>query len=165
MATQFDFLLSQVRTVADGALVAGKVYFYKAGTSTAKTIWLDRNESSIAANPYTLDANATAQLYGTGNYRIVIKDSSGVVKFDLDNINSSGVDGSILGYDCTTGDQAVQLPASGSISYVKTDSTSNVITVTPSTGGQTINGLSSDSIYNQGEVRTYTLVDSTWYVG
>lgn len=87
MAVQFDFLLSQVRT-ATTFLTAGNVYFYEPGTTTLKDVWLDPEEAVRAANPYTLDANGTAQLYGTGTYRIVIKDAAGVTKFDRDNLYS-----------------------------------------------------------------------------
>lgn len=83
-ATSINFLLSQVR--ASGTVLAGgKVYFYAAGTSTPKTVWLNRSKQTAAANPYTLDANGTAQLYGDGIYRIVIKDTAGVTKYDRDN--------------------------------------------------------------------------------
>lgn len=82
----FDFLLSQVRTTA-GSAAGGTVTFYEAGTSTKKTVWLDRNKATVAANPYTLDANGTAQLYGDGLYRIVIKSVTGATLYDRDNLN------------------------------------------------------------------------------
>ena len=84
-ATQFDFLLSQVRT-STTSLAGGKVYFYSTGTTTPQTVWLDPAETIPAANPYSLDANGTAQLYGNGVYRIVIKDSAGVTKYDRDSV-------------------------------------------------------------------------------
>ena len=82
-----QFLLSQVRT-STAALIGGKVYFYNPGTTstTGIHIWLDESASSAANNPYTLDANGTAQLYASGKYRIVIKDAAGVTKFDRDNV-------------------------------------------------------------------------------
>jgi hypothetical protein len=82
-----QFLLSQVRT-ATAALINGKVYFYNPGTTstTGVEIWTDEAATSAANNPYTLDANATAQLYGSGKYRIVIKDAAGVTQFDRDNV-------------------------------------------------------------------------------
>jgi len=84
-AQQVEFLLSQVR--ADGiALSGGLVYFYSPGTAIAKTIYSNRTKTSVAANPYTLDTNATAQLYGDGLYRIVIKNAAGVTKYDRDNV-------------------------------------------------------------------------------
>lgn len=96
-AQSISFLLSQVR--ASGvALSGGKVDFYEAGgTTTRKTVWIDRNKATPAANPYTLDSNGTAQLYGDGLYRIVIKDSAGVTKYDRDNISIKDV--SNLAYD------------------------------------------------------------------
>lgn len=81
------FLLSQVRTDTD-ALIGGSVYFYSPGTTetTGITIYLDKDGSQLANNPYTLDGDATAQLYAAGSYRIVIKDVNGVTQFDRDNL-------------------------------------------------------------------------------
>jgi hypothetical protein len=85
-AQSIQFLLSQVRNTS-GPLAGGKVYAYAAGTSTAKTIWLNRSKSTVAANPYTLDANGTAALFGDGIYRIVIKTAAGVTVYDRDNLS------------------------------------------------------------------------------
>lgn len=89
-----EFLLSQVR--ASGvALSGGKVYFYAPGTLIAKKVWLDRGKTTEASNPYTLDSNATAQIYGDGLYRIIIKDSAGVTKYDRDNISIRDISGNV----------------------------------------------------------------------
>jgi hypothetical protein len=80
-----SFLLSQVSHSGGTVLTAGKVFFYAAGTSIFKTVWLDRNKSAIAANPYTL-TDGTAQIYADGVYRIVIKDASGAVRYDRDGL-------------------------------------------------------------------------------
>jgi hypothetical protein len=86
MGMQIDFLLSQVRSSA-GSLAGGKVYFFSAGGSTPKDVYLDINKTApAAANPYTLDANGTALLYGDGLYRIVINTAAGATVFDRDNI-------------------------------------------------------------------------------
>ena len=83
---QIEFLLSQVRN-ATGSLAGGKVYFYSVGTTTPKDVYLDINKTPpVAANPYTLDANGTALLYGDGTYRVVIKTSAGVTVYDRDNL-------------------------------------------------------------------------------
>lgn len=85
-AQSISFLLSQVR--ASGvALAGGEVEFFAAGTSTPKLIWLDRNKAVEAANPYTLDANGTAPLFGDGIYRMVIRDSTGAEKYDRDGLS------------------------------------------------------------------------------
>lgn len=82
-----QFLLSQVRTSTE-ALVGGSIYFYAPGTTetTGIKVYLDEDGTEEANNPYTLDADGTAQLYGAGSYRIVIKDAQGVTQFDRDNV-------------------------------------------------------------------------------
>ena len=87
-AQSISFLLSQVRT-STTSLAGGEVYFYAAGTTTPQSVWLDSGKVTQAANPYTLDANGTAQLYGDGIYRVVIKDAAGSTKFDRDNLEFS----------------------------------------------------------------------------
>lgn len=95
-AQSVGFLLSQVRN-ASGSLAGGKVYFYEAGTSTLKNVWLDRGKQTPAANPYTLDSNGTAAVFCDGLYRIVIKTSALVTVYDRDNISIK--DASNLAYD------------------------------------------------------------------
>ena len=85
-AQSITFLLSQVRNTS-GPLAGGKVYAYAAGTSTPKTIWLNRSKSTVAANPYTLDSNGTAPLFGDGLYRFVIKTAAGVTVYDRDYVS------------------------------------------------------------------------------
>lgn len=91
-ATPVEFLLSQVRN-STGSLAGGTVTFYAAGTTTLKTIWLDRAKATPAANPYTLDANGTAQLYASGIYKIVIKNAAGSTIYTRDNLPFGLVDG------------------------------------------------------------------------
>jgi len=159
-ASQFDFLLAQVRT-STTALTGGKVYFYAAGTTTAQNIWLDRNQVTLAANPYTLDANGTAQLYGAGMYRIVIKDNMGVTKFDRDNIVTAGEDGALTAVDATLGNQTFLLPSGGIATVCKADNTANTVTPTPSVGGQT---LVFGSLSVGGECVKLGLSGTVWYV-
>src|SRR4030042_2707774 len=85
-AQHIEFLLSQIRDSV-GSLAGGEIYFYSAGTTTPKTIWLDRDKVSEAANPYTLDVNGTAQLYADGLYKIVIKNAAGSTIYTRDNLN------------------------------------------------------------------------------
>lgn len=93
-AQTFQFLLSQVR--ASGVVLSGgKVYFYAAGTQNLKTVWLDRGKTTEAANPYTLDANGTAQVFGDGLYDVVIKDASNVTKYEWENISIRDISGNV----------------------------------------------------------------------
>jgi hypothetical protein len=138
-AVQIEFLLSQVRS-ATGSLAGGHVHFYSAGTTTNKAVYLDINKASTAANPYTLDANGTALLYGDGTYRVVIQTAAGVTVYDRDNlkfedlatdfINAEYVytlklkgltgndNGNITGYDNITATTRVRAPSIGSASYI-----------------------------------------------
>jgi hypothetical protein len=84
-ATIVSFLLNQQRDSAT-ALANGTVTFYSAGTTAAKTIWTDNLKTAVAANPYTLDARGAAVLYGDGNYKVVLKDSTGVTVATWDNV-------------------------------------------------------------------------------
>lgn len=84
-ATIIDFLLTQQRD-SSTSLAGGTVTFYAAGTTSLKTVWTDSLKTSVAANPYTLDARATATLYGDGNYKIVLKSASAVVVGTWDNV-------------------------------------------------------------------------------
>lgn len=87
-ATNIEFLLSQVRNSV-GNLAGGTVTVAAAGdaTSTPITIWLDRNKATPAANPYTLDANGTAQLYADGLIKVVLKNAAGTTVYTRDNLN------------------------------------------------------------------------------
>jgi hypothetical protein len=91
MATTFpiQFLLSSVQA-AGVVLAAGQVYFYSPGTTlmTGISVYTEPTDdiAHIASNPFTLDANGTAQLYIKGSVRIVIKSSDLVTKFDYDNL-------------------------------------------------------------------------------
>jgi hypothetical protein len=92
-ASIIHFLLDQQRDSA-GLLNGGKVYFYNPGTTdmTGIHVWLDPSATIPANNPYTLNANGTAQIYAHGFFRIVITDSDGIPRMDYDNLyfNSSG---------------------------------------------------------------------------
>ncbi len=95
-AEQFDFLLSQVRS-CNSSMTGGKAYFYDAGSTTLKPVCLDPHCATRAANPYTLDGNGMAPLYGRGLYRVVIKDAGGIC-FERDNVAIGG-DASYLNVD------------------------------------------------------------------
>ncbi len=77
----FHFLLNQQRD-AIGIIESGSALFYEAGTSNLKNVWTDRDKNTISANPATLAQDGTVAVYGDGTYRVVIKDSDGVVVHD-----------------------------------------------------------------------------------
>lgn len=79
-AQQIEFLLSE-----NLAASLGTVTVYLAGTTTLATIYSTRDKT-VAANPFTLDAKGTAQLYADGILKIVVKDVNGVTLYSRDNL-------------------------------------------------------------------------------
>jgi len=74
----------------DGTMNAGgSVYFYEAGTTTAKDTYQDAEATAANANPVVLDSRGEAAIYGRGAYKIVEKDSD-------DNQIGAAMDGVLL---------------------------------------------------------------------
>lgn len=63
-------------------LAGGFVYFYVPGTTTLKATWSNPTETMLNTNPVVLDAAGRATIYGTGQYREVVKDSLGNTVWD-----------------------------------------------------------------------------------
>jgi hypothetical protein len=73
IAKQVDLLLAGIRDPnTDEPLSSGEVDTYQDGTSKKVALWLDRQKSSRANNPITLDANGKAEVYGDGIYKFEI---------------------------------------------------------------------------------------------
>lgn len=63
-------------------LASGTVAFYIPNTSTPKNTYQDAGASILNTNPVVLDAGGRAIIYGTGQYRQVVKDASGNTIWD-----------------------------------------------------------------------------------
>lgn len=63
-------------------LVGGQVYFYVPSTTTAKTTWQDSGGVTPNTNPVILDAYGRATIFGTGQYRQILKTSTGTTIWD-----------------------------------------------------------------------------------
>ena len=124
---QIDMLLSQVRTAAGGAITNGHVHFYAAGSTTDKTIWTSVTKATPAANPYNLDANGTAYVFGDGLYRIVIHTAPdttsplgvvthGPTAYDRDNIRYEDFGTTMTRLTIITGDNTGNLSGFKNIS-------------------------------------------------
>jgi hypothetical protein len=78
-------------TDSNGApLVGGTVQSYAAGTSTPKSTYADAGLATPNANPLTLDGEGSASIFlGSGAYKIVVSNATGVVQYTTDNISGS----------------------------------------------------------------------------
>ncbi len=79
----------------------GKVYTYRAGTSTSKVTYSNMGCTTANANPVILDANGEATIWLKGNYKIILKTPADVTVWTLDNVQGMGGSG---GADCLYAD-------------------------------------------------------------
>ena len=72
-------------------LVGGKVYTYAAGSGTPKATYTTKAATVENTNPVVLDARGEADIWlGDGGYKIVVKNSADVLRWERDNIESTG---------------------------------------------------------------------------
>ena len=70
---------------ADGKPMAGgSIATYVPGTTTPKACWVDPNESALATNPVILDAAGRSLMYGSGDYRFILRDAAGNLIADFE---------------------------------------------------------------------------------
>lgn len=63
---------------ADGHPYAGgTIATYVPGTTTPKACWVDPNQSALATNPVVLDAAGRSLMFGSGDYRLILRDAAG----------------------------------------------------------------------------------------
>jgi hypothetical protein len=115
--SQFDFLLNQQRN-ASGSLAGGTATFYAAGTLTPKAIYSDIGLTNLASNPYTLSSQGKAMVYGSGLYKVVVKDSNGVTQYTFDYVSVNSIGGFT----------ASQTPVAGEIPILNSDKSLKVKT-------------------------------------
>lgn len=69
--------------------VGYKIYTYAAGTLTPKATYSDAALTVANANPVVANARGEVTMYGSGAYRVIVKDSADVTIYDRDNIESA----------------------------------------------------------------------------
>lgn len=96
-AVLIDFLQAGVTDPNTGLPASGGfAYFYAPGTTTAKDVYTSSAMGTVATNPAVLNAAGVATVYGYGNYKIVVTNSSGtrIVTYDgVSYYNPSKIDG------------------------------------------------------------------------
>ncbi|MBV5327106.1 MAG: hypothetical protein JZU65_05625 [Chlorobium sp.] len=162
-----DFLFNQMRNSSLGSLAGGWLYFYSAGTTSLKDVYLDREMTQVAANPYQMTADGTAELFGNGIYRVVVKSSAMVIIYDYDNVeiepsvvldtmNTTLVDASFVS-------QALVLPDVTDQIIIRVDATDNSVEILPTVGCDFYDGQQI-FLYNQWESIKFHKIGLVYYV-
>lgn len=173
-AANIQFLLSGLSSTTTGEPInGGTVEFYASGTSTPKYVWTER-EKTNGYYSYDLDAVGAANLFGEGQYKIIIKDSSGATVDTLDPIRlefpyygirtvTTGTVTMVTQDDfilCNTSGGNITLNCLASSSWVrplklKRISGINTITITPY-GSETIDGAATLDVTSDAIVEIIT---------
>ena len=93
----------------------GSLVFYDTLTTTAKSVYSDQALSVNLGNTLTLNSagRATTDVWGSGTYRILLKNSSGVTQEDVDPVLEQGAAGSAI--PTQTGNSGEFLTTNGSV--------------------------------------------------
>jgi hypothetical protein len=65
-------------------MAGGTIETYLPGTSTPKQCWVDPDQTALATNPVILDAAGRSLMWGSGDYRLVIRDAAGNQVADIE---------------------------------------------------------------------------------
>lgn len=76
-------------------LAGGKVYTYAAGTADPAATYTDSSSNVPASNPIILDSAGRATIWGSGAYKIVVKDANNVQQYETDGIFLSASTGNM----------------------------------------------------------------------
>ncbi|MGA0927105.1 MAG: hypothetical protein ACO3RW_07900 [Burkholderiaceae bacterium] len=70
-------------------LAGGSLTFYETGTTTPKTVYTSKSLGTPASNPHTLTSQGrpTTDIWGSGSYRVVLKDSAGATVWTRDDVD------------------------------------------------------------------------------
>jgi hypothetical protein len=74
--------------------VGWKIYTYEPGTLTPKATYQDAALTTPNANPVVADARGEVIMYGSGLYRVILKNAADVTIYDRDNVGTPDLSGS-----------------------------------------------------------------------
>lgn len=94
-------LLPQPKQQFDGPagipLIGGQIYTYAAGSLTPKLTYQDAAQTIANTNPVIANSRGEVVMYGSGAYRLILKDAFGNTVWDRDDIDTtaSAIDGAV----------------------------------------------------------------------
>jgi hypothetical protein len=159
-------------------LAGGLVYFYEAGTTTAKNVWSEKEKT----NPFTsitLGSDGTAQYYGEGIYKVVVKTSSGTTCYTWDNVKcladnyyirsvstntTATTDDDFLIVNTDSGNITITLPAAADATHpliIKNGGSNDVIV--DGSGSETIDGSATHTNSVEDMAVLYVSNGTNWY--
>lgn len=175
MANPIPMLKFQAFDSSGAPLSSGKLYTYEAGTTTPKTTYTDSTLGTPNANPVILDSRGEANVWLSGGYKFILKDSADVTIYTVDNITDALANTTISG-TLTISSTAVTWSGnpthsgnhtfSGNVTVQGNTALGNAGTDTVTTTGNVVHGaptsgatVTSTSIAGGGNV--YTATDGT----
>ena len=187
MAGRFDFPIDTAFDANGDPISGAKLYFYETGTSTPQDTYSDDALSSANTNPVIADsAGRFGDIFLTGaDYKVTLTDASDVTIWTADPVRSPAElstvvltktttytvsvddEGKLISGDATSGGFTITLPVAATagngfeVTIMKTDSSSNVVTV-DGNGSETINGNSDASLSEQYAATVFRTDGTTW---
>ena len=171
-ALQIECLLDPVIDPNTGDICSSgyTVYFYAAGTSTAKNVWTEKEKT----NPFTsksIGSDGTIQLYGDGIYKIVIEDVDGDTIHEWDDVKieasnflissksaayTATPDDDLVLVDTDSANVTISLQAVANFTYplVIKNTGSNQVTIDPN-GAETIDGAATITLSTSAHTTLY----------
>lgn len=103
-------------------LNGGQIYTYAAGSLTPKATYQDKALTIANTNPVIANARGEVTLYGSGAYRLILKDKQGNTIWDQDNIESpaSAIGAEVGGLSGASGASLVGFQQSGTAAVART---------------------------------------------
>jgi hypothetical protein len=142
--------IMQFFTAAGVPLSGGKLYTYAAGTSTAQATYTDSTGNTANTNPVILNSRGEANVWiSTSQYKYVLKDSTDVLIWTVDNISTG-----------------TEIPRMAAYKWTQWSPSDNIGTNTlaSSTASATIAATSYVTMANSGGTVTFTFVKAGNYL-
>jgi hypothetical protein len=136
MAVLLNFPYLELNDQDGNPLSGGKLYTFEAGTTTPKATYTDNTENTPLANPVILDAAGRAVVWGSGSYKIEVRDSNDALIRTVDNITT---------FSTSSGSVIPSANAAGTVDAITADYTPNISLVDKATVSFTSSGANTST--------------------